>query len=134
MGAAVALQEMADDTRVIAAVAAESFSDLRTVAIECAPLFLTNGIVQKAFATAEEQGKFKVDEVDVVAAARRIAVPVLLIHGESDRDTTVEHSRRIFSALPEPKQLIVVPGARHNESLNATWSNVEGWIDSSVPQ
>ena len=96
MGAAVALQEMADDPRVVGAVAAESFSDLRTVAMERAPFFLTDATIQTAFNLAEKQAGFRIDAVNVVEAASRIAVPVLLVHGEMDRDTPPEHSRRIF--------------------------------------
>jgi pimeloyl-ACP methyl ester carboxylesterase len=133
MGAAVALQEMADDDRVVAVVAAESFSDLRTVATERAPFFLTAATIRKAFNVAEDRGSFKIDAVDVVKAARRIAAPVLLVHGEMDRDTPPDHSRRIFSVLREPKRLILVPGAKHNESLNdAVWQEIEQWIDSVV--
>src|SRR5829696_3161237 len=46
LGAAVALQEAADDPRVRAIVAAETFSDLRTVAIERAPRFFTKGTIE----------------------------------------------------------------------------------------
>src|SRR5687767_8148688 len=40
LGAAVALQEAAGDRRVVGVVAAEVFSDLRTVAVERAPVYL----------------------------------------------------------------------------------------------
>ena len=133
MGAAVALQEMADDPRVAGAVAAESFSDLRTVAMERAPFFLTDATIRTAFNLAEEQAGFRIDAVNVVEAASRIAVPVLLIHGDMDRDTPPEHSRRILSVLHEPKRLILVPGAKHNGSLSgAVWSEIEHWVDSVV--
>jgi alpha-beta hydrolase superfamily lysophospholipase len=133
MGAAVALQEMADDPRVVGAVAAESFSDLRTVATERAPFFLTDSTIRKAFNLAEQQAGFSIDAVNVVEAARRIAVPVLLIHGDMDRDTPPEHSQRIFSVLHSPKRLILVPGAKHNESLKGTvWPEIERWIDSEA--
>src|SRR5262245_29604210 len=61
LGAAVALQEAAGDPRVRAVIAAESFSDLRTVAIERAPRFFTRGTIDRAFALAEQQGHFQVD-------------------------------------------------------------------------
>jgi len=49
LGAAVALQEAAQDPRVTAVVAAETFSDLRTVATERAPFFFTSSIIERAF-------------------------------------------------------------------------------------
>jgi alpha-beta hydrolase superfamily lysophospholipase len=82
-----------------------------------APFFLTDSTIRKAFNPAEEQAGFRIDAINVVEAASRIAVPVLLVHGEMDRDTPPEHSRRIFQVLHEPKRLILVPGAKHNESL-----------------
>jgi pimeloyl-ACP methyl ester carboxylesterase len=133
MGAAVALQEAADDDRVVAVIAAESFSDLRTVAIERAPFFLTTTLMQRAFELAERDGGFKINDVDVAAVASRVMVPVLLIHGDIDRDTPPAHSQRIFSALPGAKRLILVPGARHNESLSgAVWTDIERWLDEVV--
>ena len=58
LGAAVAVQEAALDARVTAVVAAETFSDLRTVATERAPFFFTRGRSIERFQIAEEQGRF----------------------------------------------------------------------------
>lgn len=131
LGAAVALQEAADDDRVIGIVAAEVFSDLRTVARERAPWFLTDTIIRKAFAIAEDRGHFRIDGVSPVEAARRIHVPVLLIHGLQDTDTPADHSRRVMEALAGPKDLVLLEGVRHNESLHdeRTWQRIEHWID-----
>jgi pimeloyl-ACP methyl ester carboxylesterase len=134
LGAAVALQEAADDSRVTAVVSAEVFSDLRTVARERAPFFLTEEVIRKAFSLAEARGQFVLDQVSPVEAARRIPVPVLLIHGASDKDTVPDHSRRVYAALQGPKQLILVEGAGHNESLNRgdVWNQIDRWISGVV--
>jgi pimeloyl-ACP methyl ester carboxylesterase len=130
LGAAVALQTAAEDDRVAAVVGAEVFSDLRTLARERAPFILSEGSLNRAFARAEAEARFKVDEVSPVLAARRIRVPVILIHGDADRDTPPDHSRRVFAALTGQKRLIIVPNARHNRSLNGEiWSEIESWID-----
>jgi pimeloyl-ACP methyl ester carboxylesterase len=115
-------------------VAAESFSDLRTVAQERAPWVLTRGVIERAFAIAERDGHFSVSEVSPRAAARRIHAPVLLVHGALDRDTPPAHSERIYAELPGPKRLLLVPGAHHNTSLSssATWAAIETWIDGAV--
>jgi pimeloyl-ACP methyl ester carboxylesterase len=138
LGAAVALQEAADDSRVTAVIAAEAFSDLRTVATERAPFFFTTGILRQAFALAERQGRFQVDAVSPVAAAAEIEQPVLLVHGAADVDTPPEHSRRIFAALAGPRQLLLVPRAGHNESLRGeAWGQIERWLEdvlASVPE
>jgi uncharacterized protein len=134
LGAGVALQEMMRDPRVTAAVAAEIFSDLRTVVNERAPFFFTPGIVARAFTLAEQEGHFEVDAVSPVAAAAAITHPVLLIHGDADTDTPPDHSRRVLAALAGPKRLILVPGARHNESLRGgdVWDEIQRWIDGVV--
>jgi uncharacterized protein len=130
LGAAVALQEAAEDPRVSAIIAAETFSDLRTVATERAPFFFTSGIIQRAFERAEQGGNFSINDVSPVTAATRIRIPVLLIHGEADRATPADHSRRVLAALAGPKRLIIVSGAGHNESLrDETWSEIEHWVE-----
>ncbi len=131
LGAAVALQEAAQDPRVTAVVAAETFSDLRTVATERAPFFFTAGVIARAIVLAEDQGRFQVDAVSPVAAAATIAQPVLLVHGSDDTDTGPDHSARVLQTLTGPKRLILVPGARHNESLRGAdvWTEIERWVD-----
>jgi pimeloyl-ACP methyl ester carboxylesterase len=133
LGAAVALQHAAEDARVSAVVAAETFSDLRTVATERAPFFFSPGVIERAFQLAERQGRFRVDAVSAVAAAARITAPVLLIHGEKDSETPPDHSRRVFAALRGPKRLLLVPGAGHNGSLRAEiWDEIERWLDGVI--
>lgn len=135
LGAAVALQEAADDRRVSTVVAAETFSDLRTVATERAPLFFTRGTIERAFALAESQAHFRVEDVSPLRAARRIDVPVLLIHGAADRDTPPAHSQRVRAALKGSSELIIVPDARHNQSLSGAeiWKRIDVWIAGAVP-
>ena len=133
LGAAVALQLAANDRRISAVVAAEAFADFRTVATERAPFFFTSATIERAFQIAEREGHFQINAVSPVSAAREISAPVLIIHGALDTDTPPDHARRIFAALAGPKRLILVPGARHNESLHGDiWSEIERWIDDAV--
>lgn len=134
LGAAVALQEAASDPRVTTVVAAETFSDLRTIATERAPFVFTSRAISRAFLLAEAEAHFRVDEVSPVRAASAIAIPVLLIHGAADTDTPPDHSKRVLAALHTRKRLILVPGGRHNESLRsaAVWQEIDRWIDEVV--
>ena len=130
LGAAIALQEAADDPRVTTVISAETFSDLRTVATERAPLFFSSGVIGRGFRLAESEAHFRVDAVSPVKAAACIRIPVLVIHGEADTDTPPSHSRRVFDALAGPKRLILVPSAHHSESLRGeVWAQVDNWID-----
>ena len=132
LGAAIALQEAVDDPRISTIVAAEVFSDLRTVALERASI-LPWWVVDRAFAIAEQRGEFTVDEVSPRAAAERLHVPVLLIHGAEDRDTPPAHSKQVYEALRGPKRLLLVEGAGHNASLSApaAWDVIDEWIGGS---
>jgi len=130
LGAAVALQEAARNPRVTAVVAAETFSDLQTVATERAPFFFTAGAIRSAFTLAERNGRFSVAAVSPAAAAAAIHQPVLLIHGEADTATPPDHSRRVLESLLGPRRLILVPGAGHNQSLRGNvWTEIEQWLE-----
>lgn len=67
---------------------------------------------------------------------RRIAalrVPVLMFHGDRDELLPLRHAERLFAAAREPKELVVVPGAGHNDVIDALgpdwpWRIVE-WSD-----
>jgi alpha-beta hydrolase superfamily lysophospholipase len=119
---------------VTAIVAADVFADLRTVARERAPLFLTSGVIRRAFLLAEERGGFEVDAVSPVRAAARIGVPVLLIHGSADTLTGPEHAKRVYAALAGPKRLILVQGAKHDQSLlrSSVWADIEQWLTRAL--
>ncbi len=130
LGGAVAIQGAAVDDRITGVIAAEAFSDLRTIATERAPLFLPRPVIARALRVAEEHGHFDVAAVNPAAAAASLRIPVLLIHGANDVDTRPDHSRRILVALKGPKQLLLVPGAGHNQSLNnpVAWVEIERWL------
>jgi alpha-beta hydrolase superfamily lysophospholipase len=134
LGAAVVLQAAAGDSRIAAVVAAETFSDLRTVARERAPWFFTDDLIARSFLVAEQSGRFEVDAVSPERAARDIRAPVLLIHGTDDRQTPAAHSQRVMSALAGPKRLILVERAGHNESLRLEriWTEIDRWIEDAV--
>jgi uncharacterized protein len=134
LGGAVALQAAAGNHRVAGVVAAEVFSDFETIVRDRTPRFVPAWFVRRALRVAEERADFRVAEVSPEKAARSIAVPVLLLHGAADVDTPPDHSRRVLAALLGPKRLILIEGARHNQSLrdSSTWDEVGGFIESLV--
>ena len=133
LGAAVALQAAAVDRRIGAVMAVSPFSDLRTVGSERAPFFASKGNISDAFKLAEDEGKFRADDVSPMAAAAHITAPTLTIHGERDDETPPAHSQRIFAALRGPKRLIIVPNADHNHVLDAgVWREIDGWLDAAL--
>ncbi|MEU4601156.1 alpha/beta hydrolase [Nocardia sp. NPDC023988] len=58
---------------------------------------------------------------DAYPNLRRISAlraPVLMMHGEHDELLPLRHAERLYAAANEPKQLIVVPGAGHNDVID----------------
>jgi pimeloyl-ACP methyl ester carboxylesterase len=130
LGAAVALQAAADDRRIVGVISIASFSDLRTAAVERAPFFASRGNIEEAFRIAEETAQFRVADASPLAVAPRIAVPVLLIHGDHDQETPYAHSVRILAALTGPKRLLTIQGGGHREGLRAeSWREVDAWAE-----
>ncbi|HEU4385005.1 MAG TPA: alpha/beta fold hydrolase [Anaeromyxobacteraceae bacterium] len=128
LGAAIALQSAAQDSRIIGVVAADTFSDLETIARARAPFFASETQIREALVLAGREGAFPVADASPLNAARRVRVPVLLLHGALDRETPRAHSERVFAALAGPRELRIVPGAAHGEALGKAWPDVEGWI------
>ena len=55
---------------------------------------------------------------DRFASRRRIArvsCPVLILAGERDAIVPLRESKRLYDAAPEPKRLVVISGADHND-------------------
>ena len=116
-------------------ISVSAFSDLRTVASERAPFFASKKNLADAFTLAEEQGHFRADEVSPLIAAAHIRVPVMIIHGEADKETPYPHALRIFAALPQPKRLLGVPGCGHYGCLTpAVWHEIDTWLDLTIAQ
>jgi hypothetical protein len=45
----------------------------------------------------------------------RITSPLLVIAGDADRIVPIDDTRALYDAAPEPKRLVVLPGADHND-------------------
>jgi alpha-beta hydrolase superfamily lysophospholipase len=134
LGAAVALQAAAQSPEVAAVISVSTFSNLRRVARDRAPFFASEANIRDAFAIAEREGRFKLDDASPVTAAPHIKVPVLIIHGEDDDETRPIHSQRVYDALRGPKQLIIVPGAGHGNVINGqVWTRIDEWLRRTLP-
>jgi hypothetical protein len=51
---------------------------------------------------------------DSIGKVRSLQMPVLFIHGSADWQVPAIMSQRLYEAAPEPKQLLLVPEAAHN--------------------
>lgn len=50
-----------------------------------------------------------------IAKIRALKLPILLIHGKADPMVPAVMSEKLFAAAPEPKELLLIPGAGHND-------------------
>lgn len=79
------------------------------------------------------QEPINLDEVDLVARAHELEVPVLLLHSKGDTVVPVGPSRTLAKALPDLVQYEEFAGARHVRLWNREpqrWERVVGrWLD-----
>ena len=66
-----------------------------------------------------------------------IKIPVLVIAGSEDRTVPLEQSERVFRAAGEPKRMVVIDGADHNDAQLSSGERmldaVLEFIDAAVP-
>jgi uncharacterized protein len=54
---------------------------------------------------------------EVLAAARDLTVPVLLLHAKGDERVPVEHSRELAAVLRSPRSRLIAPPGGHHQSI-----------------
>ena len=62
----------------------------------------------------------------------RLKMPVLFIHGTADSTVPAFMSENLYAAAPEPKKLILVPGAEHNNTADVAGLQYIKWVQSFV--
>lgn len=141
MGAAQLLQSLGAGVNFCAVVAESSFASFREIAYDrmgqpfgLGPWFgrtLLRPVVEVAFLRARWKYGLNMELVSPEDAVAASAVPVLLIHGQVDRNIPVRHSRRIYARNPRT-QLWEVPGADHCGAFGAAPQEFErqvvGWF------
>jgi pimeloyl-ACP methyl ester carboxylesterase len=117
MGAAVALQAAAMDDRIRAVVAESGFASLRSVydeyqrrMIRLPWHYLRNIVIKRS----ELMAHFKANAVCPRDAVRSIRVPLFLVHGRADITVPPSCSEEIYANANPPKELWLIPGARHD--------------------
>ncbi|WP_063050586.1 alpha/beta hydrolase [Nocardia arthritidis] len=67
---------------------------------------------------------------------RTLRAPVLIMHGDQDELLPLRHAHRLYAAAPEPKRLVVFPGAGHNDLIvvggSAWYDLVRDWAGALV--
>jgi dipeptidyl aminopeptidase/acylaminoacyl peptidase len=134
-GAALMLQSLAVEPRYCAVVVESPFSTAREMSYErvSGPLHLrpwfgrTLGRPVIASAVLYARLRYGIDlmQPSPLAALERSRVPVLLIHGDQDRNISPQHSIILAHAAPDHVQLWLVPGAAHTGAWAAAHQEFE---------
>jgi hypothetical protein len=69
-----------------------------------------------------------------LAKVKSLKLPVLFIHGIADNQVPFQMSQSLFNATPEPKQLLLFPGAGHNNLAEVAGSHYLQGIQTFVNQ
>lgn len=122
MGAAQLLQSLGTGVHFCGVAAESPFANFREIAYDRMgqPFHLGawfgrtvfRPMVEFAFLRARSKYGLDMDEISPERAASATKVPILLVHGQVDRNIPVRHSRRIHEKAPQT-QLWEVPGADH---------------------
>ncbi|HLW52759.1 MAG TPA: alpha/beta fold hydrolase [Candidatus Angelobacter sp.] len=143
-GAALMLQSLAAEPRYCAVVVESPFSTAREMSFEriSGPLHLgpwfgkTIGrpIVDTAVLYARWRYGVDLFKPSPLDAVEHSTVPVLLIHGERDRNISPRHSLMLARSAPDHVQLWLVPKAGHTAAWAAAHQEFEarvlGWFQS----
>jgi hypothetical protein len=58
---------------------------------------------------------FKARLVAPIEDIKRVHVPVLIVHGKNDSFIKSDYSKLLYDAANEPKHLLLIDGAEHND-------------------
>jgi fermentation-respiration switch protein FrsA (DUF1100 family) len=102
LGAAVAVQ-LATEARPYRLVINAAFTSIADMARLHYPFLPIGPLIRTRYAS--------IDKIEHVTA------PVLVVHGAADEIVPLAHARRLYEAASDPKRLLVIDGAGHNDLL-----------------
>jgi pimeloyl-ACP methyl ester carboxylesterase len=118
MGAAVAIQVAAIDPQVAAVIAESGFATLRTIfddyqrrMIKLPWHYLRNIVIKRS----EHLAHFKANMVSPLESVKDVHVPIFILHGTADTLIDSAYSEAVFRNANEPKELWLIPGAKHSD-------------------
>jgi fermentation-respiration switch protein FrsA (DUF1100 family) len=113
LGAATTISALAYEPQVDFAVADSPFADIVNVLEKKAPV----PVVQWASLGALLRWGTPLTGMRPIDALKRSWVPLLLIHGDADTFISLENSRRLYDAAQGVKELRIIQGAEHAQSV-----------------
>lgn len=135
-GAAVSVYTAAHDSRVSSVVICACPADFRSLPQRETPLdtiqrFRQIGVIRdKNFPPSIEEWQRGFETVSPIKWIDKISPrPLLLVHGDADELIPLEHAHRLYEKAKEPKELKIIPGAKHKMRLEkAAMDFVLNWL------
>ncbi len=119
LGAAVAIQALSVDTRIVCGIAESPFATLRETIHDYAQRLFwipVDAVSDAALLRSERIANFAVDSVKPEVSAAMVHQPVMIVHGLNDERISPEYGRRVFEQLRSPEKVwYPIPGAMHND-------------------
>ena len=79
-------------------------------------------------------GLIMADQYRTIDRIGAVEAPLFMIHGGRDAIIPLNQARHVFHAATEPKNLVVVPQAGHNDLFDrGAWDKVRGFLDALRP-
>lgn len=102
IGGAVAIEMASRHPNAAGVIVESSFTSMRAMVSRSLPEFLLpiDWILTQRF--------------DSLTKVRSLQVPILLIHGTDDETIPATMGQALFAVAPEPKRLVLIPGADHD--------------------
>ncbi|MHC4201474.1 MAG: alpha/beta hydrolase [Planctomycetota bacterium] len=111
-GGAVAIAAAARDSRIKGLVSIASFADLsRTIRHQAS--WLPEFWLRRAMRKAERIGGFEIGRTSPVEDIRKVASPVLIVHGAEDTYVPYEDAEELYDGAAGEKELFAIPAADH---------------------
>jgi dipeptidyl aminopeptidase/acylaminoacyl peptidase len=135
-GAAVSVYTAAHDPRVSSVVTCACPADFRPLrqrerALNSIQRFRQIGVItDKDFPPSIEEWERGFDTISPIKWIDRISPrPLLLVHGDADELIPLEHAHKLYQKAKEPKELKIIPGAKHKMRLEeAAMDFVMDWL------
>jgi alpha/beta superfamily hydrolase len=135
-GAAVSIYTAAHDPRISSVVTCScpaEFNSLsqRETPLEAIERFRQIGAIRdKDFPPSIEEWERGFETVSPIKWVDKISPrPLLLVHGDADELIPLEHAYKLYQKAKEPKELKIIPGAKHKMRLEkAAMAFVLDWL------
>jgi fermentation-respiration switch protein FrsA (DUF1100 family) len=118
MGGAVAIQAAAINPHISAVISECSYTSLRIVFVDYQKRIIKlpwHFLRNIALVQSQKIANFKARLVSPVEDIKRVHVPILIVHGKNDSFIKSEYSKLLYDAANEPKRLLLIDNAGHND-------------------